>query len=147
MGGGHAELHVSSSSFGDPAPDEAGKALSLKYKPCKAWEVEGFGDALEKLQSAADAERAALRRAVKAQTKARLQFAREKQWVKFFTKAERPEHGSAPEVVELLVGHRERICVKRSANRWPSPKNSRWRCRADSSSSGTPGTTGSATLA
>jgi hypothetical protein len=112
--GGHAELRVSSSDFGDPAPDEAGKALSLKYKPCRAWDVEGFGDALEKLQSAADAERAALRRAVKAQTKARLQFAREKQWVKFFTKAERAERGAAPEVVELLVGHRERICVKRS---------------------------------
>jgi hypothetical protein len=54
--GGHAELRVSSSDFGDPAPDEAGKALSLKYKPCRAWDVEGFGDALQKLQSAADAE-------------------------------------------------------------------------------------------
>ena len=88
--------------------------MCVKYKPCRAWEAQGFGDALEKLQSAADVERAALRRAVKAHTKARLRFEREKQWVKFFTKAEPAERGAAPEVVELLVGHRERVCVKRS---------------------------------
>lgn len=109
-------LQVGTASFGDPAPDEeAAKSLSLKYKPCETWETEGFGAALAKLQAVADAERAALRRVVKAQTKERLRFNREKAWAQFFLKTEGGGgRQAAPEVVELIVGHRERVCVKRS---------------------------------
>lgn len=80
--------------------------------------MEGFSAALTKLQAVADAERAALRRVVKAQTKARLRFEREKAWVLFFLQAAqgggRQAAPAVPEVVELIVGHRERVCVKRS---------------------------------
>ena len=61
----------------------------------------------------ADAERAALRREVKAQRCTELDFEEEQVWVRYFTQAEaRP---AAPEVVELDVGSiGERVCVKRS---------------------------------
>ena len=49
------------------------------------------------------AERAALRRVVKEQTKEKLRFQREQTWAKFFLKTEGLRN-AAPEVVERLQG-------------------------------------------
>ena len=113
---GGLSVQVSSSGFGvDPAPD-AEKQLSIQYKPCEAWESERFEDRLKRLQAAADAERAALRRAVKQQRDLELDFEDELEWVKHYIK---PEDRAAPasEVVELVLstgGRRDRVCVRRS---------------------------------
>ena len=57
---GGLTLTVSSTGFGaGPAPDVE-KHLSIRYKPCEAWERESFEDRLKRLQAAADTERAAL---------------------------------------------------------------------------------------
>jgi hypothetical protein len=106
-------LRASSASFGvDPAP-AAEKRLSVRYKPCEPWEAESFETALQNAQAAADAERLALRREIKAQRCTELDFEEEQVWVRYFTQAEaRP---AAPEVVQLDVGSiSERVCVKRS---------------------------------
>ena len=91
--------------------------LTLRYKPCEPWETESVEAALERLQAVSDAERAALRRKVRGLTKAKLQFEREKQWVKFFLQSDgscTKAAPAAPEVVEMIVGHCEAVCVKRS---------------------------------
>ena len=109
---GGLQVKVDRKNFGDPAPD-AEKTLSIKYKPCEGWEREGFTDALAQLQKVAEAEHAALRRAVKKQRDHELDFEEEKEWVKFFLKGDGRQE--APEVVELDVGAiGDRICVKRS---------------------------------
>ena len=111
---GGLAVRVTSREFGaDPAPDEQ-KHLSFQYKPCEAWERDSFDASFKQMQLAAEAERAALRRAVKQQRDRELDFEDEQQWVKPYTKAH--SQRAASEVLDLAVGigRRERVCVKRS---------------------------------
>ena len=110
---GGLSIRVSCQSFGrpDPSPGGEGKHLRVCFVPCDAWERGGtarFEELQQRLREKFQAERMALRCAIRQLREAQLDLQEEKQWVRPYTE------GETVEMQVGLGGVLRPLCTKRS---------------------------------